>query len=174
MQQADYHRHRPTSWMQESVFMHKSPTPVRHSRMNQARSEEEEKERTKDRKDRGQEAGGKATQQNKNTSEEWKKSYLWRTLHFNQYSRLAIRSNISHFQPIVQKRIWNSRKAFISLQSSLRQIQWCILLGFLYFTGTDFMPCADSQKRSEFIRYSCIQITAQCIYNYCLIRYLSL
>ena len=32
-------------WMQESVSMHKSPTPVRHSRMNQARSEEEEKER---------------------------------------------------------------------------------------------------------------------------------
>ena len=38
--------------------MHKSPTPVRHSRMNQARSEEEEKEG--DRKDRGQEADGKA------------------------------------------------------------------------------------------------------------------
>ena len=31
--------------MQESVSMHKSPAPVRHSRMNQARSEEEEKER---------------------------------------------------------------------------------------------------------------------------------
>ena len=30
--------------MQESVSMHKSPTPVRHSRMNQAREEEEEKE----------------------------------------------------------------------------------------------------------------------------------
>ena len=30
--------------MQESVSMHKSPTLVRHSRMNQARSEEEEKE----------------------------------------------------------------------------------------------------------------------------------
>ena len=30
-------------WMQESVSMHKSPTPVRHSRMNQAREEEEEK-----------------------------------------------------------------------------------------------------------------------------------
>ena len=43
-------------WMQESVSMHKSPTPVRHSRMNQARSEEEEKERKRDRKDRGQEA----------------------------------------------------------------------------------------------------------------------
>ena len=42
--------------MQESVSMHKSPTPVRHSRMNQARSEEEEKERQKD---RGQEADGK-------------------------------------------------------------------------------------------------------------------
>ena len=32
--------------MQESVSMHKSPTPVRHSRMNQERSEEEGKEET--------------------------------------------------------------------------------------------------------------------------------
>ena len=39
--------------MQESVSMHKIPTPVRHSRMNQAMSEEEEKERKRDRKDRG-------------------------------------------------------------------------------------------------------------------------
>ena len=31
--------------MQESVSMHKSPIPVRHSRMNQARSDEEETER---------------------------------------------------------------------------------------------------------------------------------
>ena len=38
-----YQYHRPTPWMQESVSMHKSPTPVKHSRMNQARSEEEEK-----------------------------------------------------------------------------------------------------------------------------------
>ena len=45
--------------MQESVSMHKSPTPVRQSRMNQAMSEEEEKERKRDRKDRGQEADGK-------------------------------------------------------------------------------------------------------------------
>ena len=45
--------------MQESVSMHKSPTPLRHSRMNQARSEEEEKERKRDRKERGQEADGK-------------------------------------------------------------------------------------------------------------------
>ena len=59
MQQADYQFHRPTPWMQESVPMYKSPTPVRHSRMNQARSEEEEKERKRDRKDRGQEADGK-------------------------------------------------------------------------------------------------------------------
>ena len=59
MQQAHYQCHRPTPWMQESVSMHKSPTPVRHSRMNQARSEEEEKERKRDRKDRGQEADGK-------------------------------------------------------------------------------------------------------------------
>ena len=52
MQQAHYQCHRPTPWMQESVSMHKSPTPVRHSRMNQARSEEEEKERKRDRKER--------------------------------------------------------------------------------------------------------------------------
>ena len=41
--------------------------------MNQARSEEEGKERKRDRKDRGQEADGKkCKQQNKNTSEEQK------------------------------------------------------------------------------------------------------
>ena len=45
IQQAHYQCHRPTPWIQESVSMHKSPTPVRHSRMNQARSEKEEKER---------------------------------------------------------------------------------------------------------------------------------
>ena len=44
---------------QESVSIHKSSTELRHSRMNQARSEEEEKERKRDRKDRGQEADGK-------------------------------------------------------------------------------------------------------------------
>ena len=59
MQQADYHRHRPTPRMQESMSMHKSPIPLRHSRMNQARSEEEEKETKRDRKDRGQEVDGK-------------------------------------------------------------------------------------------------------------------
>ena len=59
MQQADYQCHRPTPWMQESVSMHKSPTPVRQSRMNQARSAEEGKERKRDRKDRGQEDDGK-------------------------------------------------------------------------------------------------------------------
>ena len=42
--------------------------------------------------------------------------------------------------------------------------------GFLHFTRTDFMPFADSQKKAKFIRYSCIQFTAQYIYN-CLIRY---
>ena len=57
--------------MQESVSMHKSPIPLRHSRMNQARSEEEEKERKRDRKDRGQEADGKKGSPTKqNTSEE--------------------------------------------------------------------------------------------------------
>ena len=53
--------------MQESVSMHKSPTPLRQSRMNQARSEEEEKERKRDRKERGQEADekkGSPTKQN--------------------------------------------------------------------------------------------------------------
>ena len=71
MQQGDYQCHRPTPWMQESVSMHKSPTPLRHSRMNQARPEEEEKI--------GRETGKteskklmerKAGQQNKNLSEE--------------------------------------------------------------------------------------------------------
>ena len=59
--------------MQESVSMHKSPTPLRHSRMNQGR---------KKRKKRGRETGKteakwlmerKTAQQNKNTSEELKK-----------------------------------------------------------------------------------------------------
>ena len=45
--------------MQESVSMHKSPTHLRHSRMNQERSDEKEKERKRDRKDRGQEADRK-------------------------------------------------------------------------------------------------------------------
>ena len=65
---ADYQLHRPTPWMQESVSMHKSPTHLRHSRMNQASPEEEEK---RDRKDRGQEADGKTAQQNNQ-----KKTYL--------------------------------------------------------------------------------------------------
>ena len=59
MQQTDYNRHRPTPQMQESLSMHTSPNSLRHSRMNQARSEEDEKERKRDRKDRGQEADGK-------------------------------------------------------------------------------------------------------------------
>ena len=59
MQQANTTVNQPTSWMQESVSMHKSPTPVRHSRMNQAMLEEEEKDRKRDRKDRRQEADGK-------------------------------------------------------------------------------------------------------------------
>ena len=57
--------------MQESVSMHKIPTPVRHSLMNQARSEEEEKREEEIRymKDRGQKADGKkAAQQSKNLS----------------------------------------------------------------------------------------------------------
>ena len=58
-QQADYQCHRPTPCMQESVSMHRSPTPDRHSRINEARSNDEEKERKRDRKDRNQEADGK-------------------------------------------------------------------------------------------------------------------
>ena len=59
--------------MQESVSMHKSPIHLKQPRMNQARLEEEEKERKRDSKDRGQEADGKkAAQQNKNTSQELK------------------------------------------------------------------------------------------------------
>ena len=42
--------------------------------MNQARSEEEEKERKRDRKDRGQEADGKKGSPTKNISEELKQS----------------------------------------------------------------------------------------------------
>ena len=61
MQQADCQCHRPTPWMQESVSMHKSPTPLRHSRMNQARSKEEKK------KERGQEADGKKGSPTKQT-----------------------------------------------------------------------------------------------------------
>ena len=56
MQQADYQCHQPTPWMQESVSMHKSPTQLKPSRMNHARSEEEEK---RDRKEKVQEADGK-------------------------------------------------------------------------------------------------------------------
>ena len=54
------------------LSMHKILTQLWQSRMNQARSEEKEKETKRDRKDRGQEADGKAAQQNKNTSEELK------------------------------------------------------------------------------------------------------
>ena len=32
--------------------------------------------------------------------------------------------------------------------------------GFLYYTRTDFMPLADSQKKAKFIQYTCIQFTA--------------
>ena len=46
--------------------MHKSPTPLRHSRINQARSEEEEKER----QERQRLMERKTAQQNINTLEE--------------------------------------------------------------------------------------------------------
>ena len=55
--------------MQESVSMHKSPTPLRHSRMNQARSEEKGVIETGETKAREAD-GKKAAQQNKNLSEE--------------------------------------------------------------------------------------------------------
>ena len=58
--------------MQESVSMHKSPTQLRHSRMNQALSEEEEKERKGDRTEARRLMEREAAQQNKNTSEELK------------------------------------------------------------------------------------------------------
>ena len=48
--------------------MHKSPTQLRHSRMNQARSEEEEKKKGKTEAKRLMVR--KAAQQNKNTLEE--------------------------------------------------------------------------------------------------------
>ena len=51
--------------IQESVSMHKRPTPVRHSCMNQARSEKDKKERKRDRKDRSQVADGKKSSQTK-------------------------------------------------------------------------------------------------------------
>ena len=58
--------------MQERVSIHKSPTQLRHLRMNQARSEEEENEK-RDKKDGGQEAAGKKGSPTKqNTSEELK------------------------------------------------------------------------------------------------------
>ena len=57
--------------MQESVSMLNTPTQLRHSRMNQARSEEEEKKRGKH---RGQEADRKRSspKKKKHTSEELK------------------------------------------------------------------------------------------------------
>ena len=56
--------------MQESVSMHKSTTPLRHSRMNQARSEEEEKERK-----RGRETEAKRLMERK-AAQQNKKNYL--------------------------------------------------------------------------------------------------
>ena len=59
--------------MQESVSMHKSPSPVRHSRMNQTRSEDGFKERKRDWTDRVQEADGtKVSPTNHNLFEELK------------------------------------------------------------------------------------------------------
>ena len=49
MQQADYRLQWHTPWMQESASIPKSFTPFMHSRTKQAKSEEEEKDRNKDR-----------------------------------------------------------------------------------------------------------------------------
>ena len=59
--------------MQESVSMHRAlPSVVRHSRMNQARSEEEEKERETGKTEARRLMERKAAQQNKNLSNELK------------------------------------------------------------------------------------------------------
>ena len=50
MQQTVYQCHQTTPRMQESLSMHKSPTQLRQSRMNQAKPKEEEKERKRDRR----------------------------------------------------------------------------------------------------------------------------
>ena len=52
--------------------MHKSPTPLRHSQVNQARSEEEDKERQERQRLGGSLMERKEAQQNKNLSEELK------------------------------------------------------------------------------------------------------
>ena len=60
--------------MQESVSIRGSPTPAKHSRMNQARSEEEGKKRGREtgKTDARRLMERKAAQQHKNTSEELK------------------------------------------------------------------------------------------------------
>ena len=79
--------------MQESVSMHKKPYPLRHSRMNQGKSEEEEKERKRDRKDRGQEADGKKgspTKQKKtHTAEELKQIVSRQSSGYQSWGRHA-------------------------------------------------------------------------------------
>ena len=62
------------AWMQENVSMHKSPTPVRDSHMNQASSKEEKKreERETGKTEVRWPMERKAAQQNKNLSEELK------------------------------------------------------------------------------------------------------
>ena len=72
MQQADYQFHRLTPWMQESVSMHKSPTPAWHTSMNQARSEEVGKKgRQTGQTDARRLMVRKAAQQNKNFTREY-------------------------------------------------------------------------------------------------------
>ena len=64
----DYQCHRPTPLMQESVPMHKSPTPVKYLKEEGRRKRKRETGKAKARKLMER----KAAQQNKNTSEELK------------------------------------------------------------------------------------------------------
>ena len=55
-----YQFYLPTSWTQESVSMHKRPTPVRHSPwIKQGRRKRKKRGRERERKERSQEADGK-------------------------------------------------------------------------------------------------------------------
>ena len=58
--------------MQETATMHKSPIPVRHLRMNQARLKEEEKERETGKTEPRRLMERNAAQENKNLSKELK------------------------------------------------------------------------------------------------------
>ena len=59
---------------------------------------------------------------------------------------ILVGENLHQFLPIL---LWRH-----ALSSSIMTL-W-LNREFLYYTRTDFMPLADSQKRPKFIRYSCI------------------